>query len=88
MVQQAKEMLAQKLGNPIEQIVFFDILAVEWPNSSLGCPRPGIFYTEVITPGYKIQLESKGFVYTVHSDLTDQVVLCNVEEPHEIYHPP
>jgi len=88
MIQLAKSMLANKLGIAPTQITLFDILAVEWPDSSLGCPRPGMMYAEVVTPGYKIQLEVDGSYYAIHSDTINRVVLCSVEPPHEIYHPP
>ncbi len=29
---------------------------VTWPDSSLGCPQPGIQYLQVLTPGYRIEL--------------------------------
>ena len=88
MIQKAKELLTRKLGIAIENIKFFDILAVEWPDSSLGCPQAGMLYADVITPGYKMQLEVNGSYYSIHSDTNNSIVLCSVEPPHEIYHPP
>src|SRR5437879_7524869 len=26
--------------------------AREWSDSSLGCPRPGLMYSQIVTPGY------------------------------------
>lgn len=43
--------------------------AVQWPDSSLGCPQAGRMYAQVITPGYKIVLESGGKTYEFHSGL-------------------
>ena len=32
------------------------VYAVEWPDSSLGCPQQGRSYLQVITPGYLVSL--------------------------------
>jgi len=39
---------------------------VTWPDSSLGCPQPGIQYLQVITPGYRIELHGSQGDYVVH----------------------
>ncbi|MBI2611793.1 hypothetical protein HYW54_03555 [Candidatus Gottesmanbacteria bacterium] len=48
----------------------------EWSDSSLGCPKPGYFYAQVITPGYQIVLEARQNQYTYHTSLED-IVRCN-----------
>jgi hypothetical protein len=51
--------------------------AVEWPDSSLGCPQPGRAYLQVITPGWRIRLTLDGQTYEYHADQTgSSVVLC------------
>jgi hypothetical protein len=49
----------------------------EWRDSSLGCPKPGMNYLQVITPGYKIILESQSKRYEYHSDTNRRVVRCD-----------
>lgn len=71
----AKEDLGQKLGVGREEISLLKIEAVDWPDTSLGCSKPGMFYAQVITPGYKITLEGRGETYTFHSDYK-RVFLC------------
>ena len=39
----AKKNLAQQLNIGVEQITLVEAEMVEWRNSSLGCPQPGIF---------------------------------------------
>jgi hypothetical protein len=46
-----------------------------WSDSSLGCPQPGMMYSQVITPGFLIKLTAGGKVYTYHSSLLS-AVLC------------
>jgi hypothetical protein len=37
-----------------------------WPDSSLGCPQPGIQYLQVLTPGYLVELHGTQGNYFVH----------------------
>jgi hypothetical protein len=37
--------------------------SVTWPDGSLGCPEPGMMYTQIVTPGYHVVLELDGTSY-------------------------
>jgi hypothetical protein len=37
--------------------------AVTFPNGGLGCPEPGMMYTDVLTPGYRVVVEAGGRRY-------------------------
>ncbi len=52
-----------------------NIEAVDWPDTSLGCPQPGMVYAQVITPGYKITLAAESRDYVYHTD-RQRVVYC------------
>ena len=88
LVLQAKKYLVEKLGLNLDEISLFNIQAVEWPDASLGCPREGVMYAQVITPGYQIQFQAKGEVFTFHTDTGNQVILCTASRPSEIFIPP
>ena len=75
----AKRDLAERLGVSTYEIGIVSVEAVEWPDASLGCPKPGMMYAQVITPGYRIILEVGGKRYEYHSDWGKQVVLCAEE---------
>jgi len=60
------------------QIQVHSVEAMEWPDSSLGCPEEGMMYAQVLTPGYRIILEAEGSMTVFHSDL-ERVVLCNAD---------
>ncbi len=47
----------------------------EWSDSSLGCPKPGQMYAQVITPGYLIVLSANGKEYEFHAS-KQNVILC------------
>ncbi len=76
LVRLAKLELAQRLDVGVETIGFDSWEAVDWPNASLGCHQPGMFYAQVITPGYRIILSHQGKPYTYHTDQTSRVVYC------------
>ncbi|MEM7349052.1 MAG: hypothetical protein AAF485_32890, partial [Chloroflexota bacterium] len=68
--------LAEEIGVNPEVITLTSIEAIQWPDSSLGCPQEGFFYAQVITPGFKIVLEAEGNSYPYHTDQDINVVLC------------
>ena len=68
--------LALRKGIEQEQIAVVSVKAVTWPDAGLGCPEPGMFYAQVLTPGYRILLSHAGAVYTYHSDGGRRVVYC------------
>jgi hypothetical protein len=47
----------------------------EWSDTGLGCPKEGMMYAQVITPGYKIKLRAIGKEYFYHAGLK-RVVFC------------
>lgn len=77
MVALVKEHLAQRLSIAVDQIVLVEIKPVRWRDASLGCPKPGIDYIQVETPGYNILLQAGGNTYNYHTDETKRFVQCN-----------
>ncbi len=55
--------------------------AVDWRDSSLGCPEPGKSYLQVITPGYRVVLQADGQTYEYHTNREDRAVLCKGGTP-------
>jgi hypothetical protein len=75
-VRLAEEDLAQRLGLEPDQIRVVSVQAVEWSDTSLGCPQPGMMYAQVITPGFRVTLEAEGQTYDYHTNQSDHVILC------------
>jgi len=48
----------------------------EWPDSALGCPRPGEMYAQMLTPGWLIEVRSGQRALEYHTDASDRFVLC------------
>src|SRR5262245_58078822 len=51
LIEIAKVDLAQRLSIPASQIKAIETNEVFWPDASLGCPQPGMAYSQVLTPG-------------------------------------
>jgi hypothetical protein len=62
----AIDTLAAELKIPREQIEVDTVRAMEWRDSSIGCPKPGVAYLDVITPGYKVTLRVGKAIHVVH----------------------
>lgn len=76
MEQKVRMDLAQKLSLDISQVAVVKSEAVDWNDSSLGCPQSGHGYMDVITPGFKITLAANGQQYVYHTDMNNAFVLC------------
>jgi hypothetical protein len=72
----ATEDLAGRLSVEVEQIRLIETETVEWPDASLDCPQEGMWYAQVVTPGYRVILEAGGRTYEYHTDQDQVVVLC------------
>ncbi len=51
---------ALQLGVAPDSLVVTEAEAVTWPDGSLGCPEPGMFYTQAMVDGYRIVVEAEG----------------------------
>lgn len=81
LIEKAKEDLAQRAAISTAQIQVVDATEVEWSDSSLGCPQPGMSYLQVITPGYRIALQANGIQYEYHSNKSTLIVFCENPNP-------
>lgn len=69
--------LAARLDIPTDQVTVVSVEFVQWRDSSLGCPQPGMVYAQVITPGYRIVLEAEGILFEYHTAKDrDSAFLC------------
>jgi hypothetical protein len=66
---------AQRTGIAAAEVVVQRVESREWPDRSLGCPRPGVGYAQVITPGYMIVVQARGQELEYHTD-QGQVIAC------------
>ena len=52
------------------------VQATEWRDASLGCPQPGYSYSQVITPGWRLQLQLDGRTVQYHTNQSGSVVVA------------
>ena len=76
LVRLAIEDLTRRLDVSPEGIIVVSVEAVQWSDTSLGCPLPGMMYAQVITPGFRVVLEAEGHTYRYHTDTRRHVILC------------
>ena len=55
--------VARLAGVPVDQVVVVSAEEVTFPDGSLGCPQPGMVYTQAMVDGYKIVAEAGGKTY-------------------------
>lgn len=81
MVNLSLENLSRKLNIDVEKIRVTKVTKVVWRDASLGCPKPGVDYLRVETPGFSITLEAEGKTYEFHTDESKRLTLCNSTQP-------
>jgi hypothetical protein len=73
----AQTALAQALNVPVGQVAIDRVEQVEWNDSSIGCPQPGMMYAQVITPGFRVVATVNGQRKQVHTDMSGRAVVCD-----------
>jgi hypothetical protein len=81
LVEKARVDAAQKANARPDQVQVVSVTAVEWSDSSLGCPQPGFMYSQIVTPGYLLILRAGGRTYEYHSDRDQHVAFCANPKP-------
>lgn len=51
---------AAAAGVTAEEIRVVRVEPVTWRDGSLGCPQPGMYYTQALVPGHRVLLEVSG----------------------------
>ncbi|MEP6637804.1 MAG: hypothetical protein ABJC39_00515 [Chloroflexota bacterium] len=59
-----------------DQVTVVSAEEVTFPDGSLGCPMPGVMYTQVMTDGFKIIAEAGGTTYDFRGAGPDQFRRC------------
>lgn len=52
-----------------------------WGDSSLGCPRPGMYYTQVQVDGYQVVVSAGGAEYDYRAGAGGRFIVCEVAKP-------
>lgn len=76
-VQVAVETLGEKLSVDPDSVNIVHVSIMDWSDSSLGCPRPGVEYLQVVTRGAVVMLQAEKKPYRVHV-AKDRAIVCDV----------
>ncbi|MCY3782156.1 MAG: hypothetical protein OXG79_00010 [Chloroflexi bacterium] len=71
----ARRLLEQEVG--VGSYTLISSEAMDWSDTSLGCPQEGYAYAQVITPGYKLLFDLAGAPHAVHTNADgSHMVIC------------
>jgi hypothetical protein len=76
----AKADLAARLGVEPDELEVISAEEVTWPDGSLGCPEPGMSYTQALVDGSKVVLGHDDRVYVYHAGADGEPFLCPSDE--------
>ncbi len=68
--------LVEKKGVSRSAITVISTAEVVWSDGSLGCPQPGMAYTQALVDGYYIVLQADDTQYPYHTAGVHRFVLC------------
>jgi hypothetical protein len=72
----SKQDLATRLDLTIDAIMVSGATPVSWRSGALGCPKPGMNYTDVLVPGIWIVLRVDKVIYRYHASSGGQPFYC------------
>lgn len=75
----AKLDLAARLGVGVNAISVKEARSVQWGSGALGCPKPGMNYTQALVPGVRVILEVDGTIYYYHGKKGRSLFNCPAE---------
>ena len=70
---------AQRTGVTPDKLKILAVEAVTWADGSLGCPEPGMMYTQALVRGYRIAVEAGGTTLNYHAGAQNRFVHCPPE---------
>ena len=68
--------LEKRLGVTRESIAVVETEAVTWNDGSLGCPQPGMMYTQALVDGYRVALQHGDQTFDYHASDRGYFFLC------------
>ncbi len=76
MVQKALADAARRTGRDETTLKVLSAEAVTWPDGSVGCPEPGMLYTQALVPGYRVRIQAGTELLDYPANRRGQLVLC------------
>lgn len=80
-VQQAVADEAARTGAPASAVELIGYADVTWSDGSLGCPQPGMMYTQALVDGRQLVLAVDGQLASYHAALNGPFTYCSAPVP-------
>ena len=80
----ARNDLAKRLDVKVESVLLLNARTVTWRSGALGCPKPGMAYTDALVPGVSIFLKVDNSLHAYHAKTEGNPFYCpreRVEQP-------
>ena len=81
LIDQARTDAAERAGVDPADVAVVTAEAVTWNDGSLGCPEPGMMYTQALVDGYRVVVEAGGTEYHYHGARTGGLAYCATPQP-------
>jgi len=75
-VRKARADAARRTQLAPEALELVSAEAVTWRDGSLGCPQPGLGYTQALVPGWRVQLRGPAGVLDYHASVRGAFLWC------------
>jgi hypothetical protein len=76
MLEQIRADGAQRAGVAPGDVKILAVESVTWSDGSLGCPEPGMMYTQALVRGYRIRVDAAGTVLQYHANARYAFLHC------------
>lgn len=83
MLEQIRADAAQRAGVAFDQVKVLTVESVTWSDGSLGCPEPGMMYTQALVRGYRVRVDAAGTTLLYHAGTQNTFVHCTPERAQE-----
>ena len=74
---------AQRAGVPPDEVKVLTVESVTWADGSLGCPEPGMMYTQALVRGHRVRVDAAGMTLLYHAGTQNTFVHCPADRAQE-----
>lgn len=74
-------MAAEEAQASIDEVRVVSAEEVTWSDGSLGCPQPGMAYTQALVPGFRVVVEIDGEELHFHAAQGGEFRICDDPQP-------
>ena len=83
MVERIRADAAERVGVAPDQVKVLSVESVTWSDGSLGCPEPGLMYTQALVRGTRVRVDAAGTILLYHSGAQNTFVHCPADRARE-----